>query len=221
MPAAPGARGSALSRRSNSVSSASSSTASARRMVSMRTPDTASRNCRPASVRAHSTTRRSSESMAALDQPVPLDPADEAGRGRRGEVEHVGDPAHRLGALELEPQQQPELAEADVADRRRRHAAGHAAEQRDVLGGNVGQPVVGGKYFRHTRIVHASVKYWQTGGAQVATGRGRDPPETRSARPAGGARRPRGRCTARPGSRPDLGSGCRRRTRSTGDRSRP
>ena len=63
--------------------------------------------------------------VAPLDQTVTFDAGDEAGRGRRTEVEDLGDPAHRLGALAKQKEQEPDLAEGQVPGGDRRDFARH------------------------------------------------------------------------------------------------
>ena len=48
--------------------------------------------------------------VAADDQPVALDPGDEAARRRRAQVEHLGEPTHRLGPFAPEQEEQAQLA---------------------------------------------------------------------------------------------------------------
>src|SRR3954454_8329742 len=100
--------------------------------------------------------------MPSFAQPVPLHAVDEAGRGRRTELEGVRDRAHRLGAG-AEEHEQSELAEGQVADKRRRHDPGHAPEDLEQVDGGFGQSRVLGGWFRHPRIVRGDVKYRQDG----------------------------------------------------------
>ena len=91
-------------------------------------------------------------SMAALDQPVPLDAGDEARGGGRGQVEHLGDAAHRERAFAAEEEQQPKLPQGDVAGRRGWHLAGHRVEDGHELVRGAGQQLVIGRGgFRGTR----------------------------------------------------------------------
>ena len=77
------------------------------------------------------------------------------------EVEDVGDARPSAAGPRAEQEQQPELAEGQVADGRRRHDAAACPEDLEQVGGDGGQAGIGSDWFRHTRIVRVDVKYRQ------------------------------------------------------------
>ena len=97
----------------------------------------------PASVSSHSTIAAVVGAVAADDEPVPLDPGDEAARRGRAQVEDLGDPAHRLGTVATEQEQQAQLAHRQVPGGDPRGLVGDAAKDAEQVGGDGGQSFVG------------------------------------------------------------------------------
>ena len=81
--------------------------------------------------------------MATLDQPVALHATDEPGRGGQAQVEDLGDAAHRVRAAVAEHEQQPQLAEGQVARRRRRDVPGKPVHDAQEVAGGRGEVVLG------------------------------------------------------------------------------
>ena len=138
------------------------------RMASMRTPDSSSRNCDPASVRAHSTIRRSSERWCRSTRPWrstratnPLDAVEL--RSKTSAIRPIG-----CGPFAAEQEEQPDLAERQVpvGRRRRWHLARHRMDDAHQVERGRGQRVVGGPGSVDARTVRWSMLHAREDGTR-------------------------------------------------------
>jgi hypothetical protein len=132
-------------RRSNSARSDRWSAEMARRIVSMRIPDSSSRKWRPFSVSVVSTTRRSSDRWRRSTRPWrsirSTNPVAAAGvRSKTSPIRPIG-----CGPVATDEEQEPKLTKRDVPGRGRRHLARHAVEDREEAIRRAGQELVIGR----------------------------------------------------------------------------